>query len=56
MLFEFAIAQLAAVLVDVVGRSMGDVSAFGQPCADRLTLPPQTIGAPAVALMIGDEP
>ncbi|EFP33626.1 hypothetical protein TMGG_02496 [Mycobacterium tuberculosis SUMu007] len=25
-------------------------------CADRLDTPPQTIGALAVALMIGDEP
>ncbi|EFP22704.1 hypothetical protein TMDG_04032, partial [Mycobacterium tuberculosis SUMu004] len=29
---------------------------LGQLCADRLDTPPQTIGALAVALMIGDEP
>ncbi|CKW98023.1 Conserved membrane protein of uncharacterised function [Mycobacterium tuberculosis] len=54
------IAQLAAaglpVDVVVVGRWGDRHTQLGQLCADRLDTPPQTIGALAVALMIGDEP
>ncbi|CCC28830.1 hypothetical protein A5M96_11095 [Streptococcus pneumoniae] len=60
VLLEFAIAQLAAaglpVDVVVVGRWGDRHTQLGQLCADRLDTPPQTIGALAVALMIGDEP
>ncbi|AIH79617.1 hypothetical protein IU14_16345 [Mycobacterium tuberculosis] len=42
--------------VVVVGRWGDRHTQLGQLCADRLDTPPQTIGALAVALMIGDEP
>jgi len=58
--FEVPVADLAAtrftIVVLVVGRWGDPNTQLAQLCADRLDTPPQTIGAVAVAMMIGDEP
>ena len=60
MLLELVVTLLAAAgfVVDlvVVGRWGDRRTQLAQLRADRLDTPPQTIGAVAVALMIGDEP
>lgn len=60
MLLELVVTLLAAagLVVDlvVVGRWGDRRTQLAQLRADRLDTPPQTIGAVAVALMIGDEP
>jgi hypothetical protein len=57
--FERLVTALAAagLSVDllVVGRWGDPHTQPGQLCADRLDTPPQTIGAIALALVIGDE-
>jgi hypothetical protein len=60
VLLELVVTLLAAagLVVDlvVVGRWGDRRTQLAQLRADRLDTPPQTIGAVAVALMIGDEP